>query len=244
MEAQCIRDLCYSPSTGNIGDLFLPEQSEPANAILLIHGGGWSALDRFSFEGVALYLQSQGFVVFNIEYRLTGSAFWPACGDDCLEAAYWLARRDFAQAQRIKDAPIAVVGASAGGHLALMTALRMERSLVAAGVSISGITDLELYIRLKEGVDRGFWGHAGSPEEYRAGSPVAWISRDMPPVLLTHCPEDTVVDYCNAEVFRDKALAAGGSVNCFPTTVRWMGTASGFRGAFLISSTRSWRSRF
>lgn len=109
------------------GDLYLPdERNADTLPILLIHGGGWSNLDKSRFHGVAGWLCDHGFVVFNINYRLLGMAPWPACGDDCLSAADFLLHGDIPELAGVKRDAIGVMGASAGGHLALMTGLRFS----------------------------------------------------------------------------------------------------------------------
>ena len=56
---------------------------------LLIHGGGWAHMDRYSITGIAEWMQRDlGFAVYNVGYRLATSDHpWPACGVDCVDAA-------------------------------------------------------------------------------------------------------------------------------------------------------------
>ena len=54
-----IDHISYRKENGfrGLGDLYLPDTVTPeTGAALLIHGGGWSALDKSSFAGVALWL--------------------------------------------------------------------------------------------------------------------------------------------------------------------------------------------
>ena len=85
-----VNNLVYQSAWGErgLGDLYLPDTlSERTPAALTIHGGGWSAMEKSSFAGVAEFLCSLGYAVYNIQYRLSTISHWPACGDDCLEAA-------------------------------------------------------------------------------------------------------------------------------------------------------------
>lgn len=63
--ATIVRDIAYAPENGAFGlcDLWLPASPQPDGAalpsgqppvVLLIHGGGWSALDRASVAGIAV----------------------------------------------------------------------------------------------------------------------------------------------------------------------------------------------
>jgi hypothetical protein len=88
-----IENIIYNTKcdTRNTGDLYLPENADRNTPLALsIHGGGWSAMDKSSFAGVAEFLCGLGMAVFNIDYRLLTDAPWPICGDDCLRAAGFL----------------------------------------------------------------------------------------------------------------------------------------------------------
>ena len=77
------RDIPYDSGIGDygLGDLYLPDRVESTTPmVLVIHGGGWSGLDRASVAGIADFFQKElGFAVFNIEYRLANAASrpWP-----------------------------------------------------------------------------------------------------------------------------------------------------------------------
>ena len=94
-----VRDVSYAPMNGKfgLGDLYLPDTVDfNTRIVLLIHGGGWTNLDRESVRGIAEFLwEKHGCAVYNIEYRLAhkGENRWPACGDDCVKAANWIFRR-------------------------------------------------------------------------------------------------------------------------------------------------------
>ncbi len=197
-------------SQWQLGDLYVPAGPGPFPIALCIHGGGWSAMDRYSFAGVAEYMCSQGFAAFNIEYRLLGVAPWPACGDDCIAAAKFLLDGGIKDID-LKTDKLFIVGASAGGHLALMTGMRLPAEKVSGIVSISGVTSLELCFR-KPGfrIDyKTFWGYDPSPDEIKDASPIDLITTSQPPVLCTHCPVDSVVGIEHAESFVNKCIDLG-----------------------------------
>ena len=134
-------DIEYKP--GLVGDLFLPGGDIPTGgfpAAVLIHGGGWSGMDRHAVRGIADFLVETGFAVFNIEYRLTTQARWPAGFEDCKAAVRYLAAA--ASDHPVNPARIFVVGGSAGGHYALLAGLDLPRGTVCGIVSISGIDDV------------------------------------------------------------------------------------------------------
>lgn len=213
-----LRDIAFLPEFGKSGlcDLFIPDRpAVPDMAVLIIHGGGWSAMSKESFEGVGLWLSGElGLPVCNINYRLTTEAPWPACGDDCLAAAGFLLRSDLIPGQPEKRR-LFVLGGSAGGHLALMTGLRFPAEKVAGIVSISGIGDLNEDRALNPSRYRGLFGHEPSEAEIRNASPAAYLTPDSPPVLCTHELSDNVVPIASAKSFLEAVRKNGTSGESF-----------------------------
>ncbi len=210
-------ELCYYPAAGErgLGDLYLPKQPDNAPVALTIHGGGWSAQDKSSFCGVAEFIASLGWAVFNINYRLTSIVPWPACGDDCLAAAKFLLdgkEPEFAGLDRRK---LLICGGSAGGHLALMTGLRLPPERVAGIISISGIDELTSDYALHTARYCPFFGSGVTEEKKAQANPIHYLRPDSPPVLLTHWDDDQVVPVECARRFRDRGRALGCRVDYY-----------------------------
>jgi len=197
-----IKDINYGEngSQWHIGDFYIPEETDTHSVALCIHGGGWSSMDRSSFAGVAQFLCEEGFATFNIEYRLLGDAPWPACGDDCLAAARFLIFGND-KVPILKEKKLLIVGASAGGHLALMTGLRLPVNNVYGIVSISGIADIE-HDRLQFPKRyMNFWPNEPTNIDLCGASPLDYIHENQPPILCTHCSADNVVDITGPRKF-------------------------------------------
>lgn len=210
-------ELCYHPAAGErgLGDLYLPKQPDNAPVALTIHGGGWSAQDKSSFCGVAEFIASLGWAVFNINYRLTSIVPWPACGDDCLAAAKFLLdgkEPEFAGLDRRK---LLICGGSAGGHLALMTGLRLPPERVAGIISISGIDELTSDYALHTARYCPFFGSGVTEEKKAQANPIHYLRPNSPPVLLTHWDDDQVVPVECARRFRDRGRALGCRVDYY-----------------------------
>ena len=210
-------ELCYHPAAGErgLGDLYLPKQPDNAPVALTIHGGGWSAQDKSSFCGVAEFIASLGWAVFNINYRLTSIVPWPACGDDCLAAAKFLLdgkEPEFAGLDRRK---LLICGGSAGGHLALMTGLRLPPERVAGIISISGIDELTSDYALHTARYCPFFGSGVTEEKKAQANPIHYLRPDSPPVLLTQWDDDQVVPVECARRFRDRGRALGCRVDYY-----------------------------
>ena len=135
-----IRNIPYAREGAlrGVGDLFLPHGRARGAPVLLIHGGGWNALDKTDFEFLLPVLALAGRPVFNINYRYLSQAAWPACGEDTVAAGKFLLAGGLAEYGLTARDKILICGASAGGHLAMMTGLNLSPERVEAIVSMAG----------------------------------------------------------------------------------------------------------
>lgn len=222
-----IRDIPYAPENARfgLGDLYLPERVTPETPVVLtIHGGGWSAGDRYSWSGVAeFFCRELGCVSFNIEYRLASAANrWPACGDDCLKAANWLFTDAFRERAGFSPKKIYICGGSAGGHLTLWTLVNMPPEKVAGAISISSIGDPEPDFRVHAGRYRALFGKSCGKDKLANMNPIRAITSGRAPILCTHATEDKVVPIGSHKAFADAYRAAGNMCEFFeyPTTIQ------------------------
>lgn len=208
------KDIPYRPGgIPGLCDVYLPDRETPSDfAVLMIHGGGWSSMSKENFAGPAEWLCGElDLPVCNINYRLCGKAPWPACGDDCLAAARYLLDAKAPVPGTPGRRKLVILGGSSGGHLALMTGLRLPAEKVACIVSISGIADLNADRELNPGRYVGLFSHEPDETEIRNASPAAYLKPDSPPILCTHEKNDNVVPIRSAEIFLD-AVRKNGSV--------------------------------
>ena len=201
----------YGADPMQTGDLYLPagEITAATPKLLLLHGGGWRSEKylRGTLSDEAALFRDAGYAVYNVDYRLAPGAAWPAIGDDCLAAARKLVSCDGMPALApAAGRPIAVLGVSAGGHLALMTGLRLPRKDVLGVMSVSGIADPGPDAAANP--DRYAALFAGGPID-PAAFPAAHLSDDTPPVLLTHCWNDTVVPIASPIAFARAMIDRG-----------------------------------
>ena len=115
----------YGEHPSQFGTLWIPTGVESAPVVVLIHGGFWQ--DRFGLglmDPLAEDLAGRGYAVWNIEYRRVGAdgGGWPTTFDDVAAAMDHLAA--LGPANGLDLDRVAVVGHSAGGHLALWAAGR------------------------------------------------------------------------------------------------------------------------
>lgn len=101
-------------------DLVVPAGAAPGRpVVVLLHGGGYYRGDKASVRVLARTLASSGYVAVAANYRLSTrlDGAWPAQRDDLDQVLRWV--RSHATRWRGDPTRIAVMGASAGGHLAL-----------------------------------------------------------------------------------------------------------------------------
>lgn len=196
---QKIENIAYAPEYGFRGeaDLWLPEKPEGAKTVLLIHGGGWNAMDRFAFEPVARLMVELGLAVFNINYRLLDDAPWPACGEDCLRAGGFLLEAKHPEMGQLDLDKIIVAGGSAGGHLAMMTGFRLSPERVSAVISMAGPADfVQRFTEDKDLAERisAFFDNEDFTEaDLREASPVTYINANTPSLYCLQSINDRLV---------------------------------------------------
>jgi acetyl esterase/lipase len=102
-----------------------PAGTEKHMALIHLHGGGFRGGSKADLAEKVAPVTALGYVSIAAQYRLSGVAKWPAQIADVKAAIRWT--RANAGSLGIDPKRIAVVGYSAGGHLAISTAGTMNR---------------------------------------------------------------------------------------------------------------------
>jgi acetyl esterase/lipase len=207
-----IADIGFSSSVA--GDLHLPDGIAPKEgfpAAVLIHGGGWTSMDRSRFNGIADMLAEHGFAVFNIDYRLAPQHPWPAGLNDCKAAIKYLHHSDFP----VNKKKIFVIGGSAGGHYALVAGLSMPKNTVCGIISISGIDDVFADSLSSPGRYTQLLGRVPEKDDLLQLDPAEYYTADAPPILCTHCRYDTVVPFAVCTAFEESVLKKNGNISVY-----------------------------
>ncbi len=177
-------------------------------AIIALHGGGWRGGSRSEYGRSLAPLVRQGFVVVSVDYRLSrpGIPSWPANLDDVREAVRWVRRH--ADSYAIDGDRIAAIGASAGGHLALMLGVWPvdEASRVGAVIDFYGPTDLRALHDRRTTAEAAIdllLGSAPAPALYKSASPISHVSKDSAPVLIVHGLDDALVPLDQSQALAD-----------------------------------------
>ena len=206
-------------------DLFYPRSLpvEPLPVVVFIHGGGWSGGSRHQFFRHARELSDAGFLGACIEYRLSGEALFPAPVEDCSSAISYL--NAHSTELNADVARIAVIGSSAGSHLAAALGAGcpvagIDRAVVPFVVAIHGIFNLEsMYREGATSLCTGFVGSAydTSPDIWQAASPLFNVSNSSADFLMMHDPADTVVPFSQSQEMAKRLIDFGRNV-CFHCT--------------------------
>lgn len=198
-------DLAYGAEPDQKLDVYTPKRPTQGKrpGMLLIHGGGWKQGSRKSVVRVyAMPYLEQGFVVASIDYRLSGVAKAPAAVTDALLALEWFHKN--AARLGVDRKRIIASGDSAGGHLALLTAMVNKSAKlgpvndVAAVVNVYGPSDVGELLSGPHRLDVAEeWIPSGPQqrETARAVSPVTYLRKGLPPVKTIHGTADPLVPY-------------------------------------------------
>ena len=90
------KDVSYGSVAGEnlLLDVYAPAvtSGKPRPAVILIHGGGWTGLDKSTLTNMSKFLARFGYVAFSVNYRLLsgGQNQWPAQLDDVQRSARWV----------------------------------------------------------------------------------------------------------------------------------------------------------
>lgn len=111
-----------------------------APLVVVIHGGSWSGGDQKQLPNLNWHLAQQGYAVAAITYRLSPAHRFPAAVDDVRTALTYL--KAHAHELGFDSTRIVLLGRSAGGQLALITAYTSNDPAIKGAISFYGITDL------------------------------------------------------------------------------------------------------
>lgn len=166
-----------------------PAGTEKRMALVHFHGGGFARGSKDTLAGQVTPITARGYVSIAAQYRLSGVAKWPAQIDDAKTHIRWV--RTHADSLGIDPKSIAIVGHSAGGHIALFTAGQPDAEL-AACVAFYPVTDVKNYAGalMPPGSDDAAINNA---------SPVNHIKPGYPPTVIFHGLSDVTIPPENSQ---------------------------------------------
>ncbi|AQQ10108.1 acetyl esterase [Sedimentisphaera cyanobacteriorum] len=197
-------------------------------AVLFIHGGAWRAGNRKMRNPAdwARFFVEKGYVAVSIDYKLSEfegrgpnnrlvKGAWRQNIYDCKSALRFMK----SGIVNIDSERIAVMGSSAGGHLAMLLGYSASsKELNKGGLYKDKGNDVSCIINFYGVPDVRKQGGSmfieaprdERPEEWALASPVEHLAGSEPPILIIHGTKDRVVDIEHsrelAELLKEKEL--------------------------------------
>ncbi|MGI8641190.1 MAG: alpha/beta hydrolase [Pyrinomonadaceae bacterium] len=218
-------------------NVYLPPDDAIKNGagVIVVHGGSWNGGGRSDFPQWNRWLAREGFTVFDIDYRLAPQPNWQTATGDVKCAVRWV--KEHAAEFKISPERIALLGRSAGAHLALLSTYSADDTRLPAScveketketnenvravVSFYAPTDLvwaydnpanEFVINGRAVLADFLGGNPHESDEIRErfilASPVAHVSSNTVPTLLIHGGQDQLVRSVNMYLLADKLKEA------------------------------------
>ncbi len=222
--AEGVKLLCdvYRPA-----DPAAAAQQRPA--VLLIHGGAWSAGSRRTMTSYAMRLARAGIIAIAVDYRLAPTWKFPAQVDDVRLAMLWTVGQ--AAELGIDPARIGLFGYSAGGHLACLIGTLVDEPLETQLSTTKWSRDDQRLAKLPQPQAICAGGppcdlttlHPDStglayflggklvdlPEVYTAASPLSHASSGDIPTLYVHGERDAIVPLQSSQALYEAQREAG-----------------------------------
>ncbi len=201
-------------------DVYQPPTVGLYPVVVQVYGGAWQRGEPANNAEFASYIAAQGYVVFAIDYRHAPAFVFPAPVQDVQFMLSWIGAH--ASEWESDTSRLALIGRSAGAHLAMMAAYAVGAPRIRAVIDYYGPVDLTegyrhpprpdpLQVRA---IEEAFLGGTPDqmPDRYRQASPIALVTRQMPPTLLVYGGRDHIVEPRFGSMLAARLRAAGTTV--------------------------------
>jgi acetyl esterase/lipase len=209
-----------APDQRNLVDIYLPKNhSKKTKMVVFIHGGFWTKGSKSQLPQplIDLLVGQKSYAMASINYRYVkkdGNKY-PTQLEDVGKALQYLSEK--ADSLGYKKNSFALIGASAGAHLALMQGFSQDpKHWVKTIVDIVGPTDLaDPVVRGRQGIaDATISYFLGNPNADAAiakeASPIQFVSKkNKIPTIIFHGENDELVDVNQAKNLHQKLLDHG-----------------------------------
>ena len=146
--------------------VFTPSTENALRGVYLhMHGGSWF-LGGAAWQNDIRMLRladTLGIAIVSVDYRLAPEHQWPACVDDCVAAAAWLAENATSE---FGTAKLLIGGESAGGHLCASAMLRLR--------GVLGLGEAAPYPYAAANLVYGCYDMAGTPSLRNYSKPLVF----------------------------------------------------------------------
>jgi acetyl esterase len=183
------------------------ENRAPGPVLVFYHGGGFVIGDIETHDPFCSYAaDSLDIPVISVDYRMAPEHSWPASPQDCEVAARWIADNPAELGRQVTA--LTVGGDSAGGNLAIVTAMALRddpaavpviaQLLIYPGTDMS--TEYPSYNEFSEGylltrdLMKWFAAHYAADLDHPAASPALYSQAGMPRAVVVTASLDPIRD--------------------------------------------------
>lgn len=203
-------------------DIYRPKDIKgPVPLLVFIHGGAWKSGKRSDYLVYLIAFAKRGYITATVSYRLLEDSPYPACAEDIKDAVKWF----ISNCEKYGYDPdrIALIGGSAGGHLAMLggygwgeTGEAADSSIhkIKVVVDIYGPADLTTEYARNHPLVTSFLARSyeEAPGLYEEASPVQYLDKDDPPTLILHGTSDRLVPVSQSDDLKRRLDSLG--VSC------------------------------
>lgn len=249
--AVATKDMSYGDAPQEMARIYKPKAAMGAAALPVIvyyHGGGWVIADLKTYDATPRFLSKQlNAIVVSVEYRHAPEAKFPAQHEDAAMAYGWVLKN--AKSWGGDPTRIALAGESAGGNLAIATAIYARDHNMPAPVHILSVypianSSMSLPSKMENGNTKPLntamlswftYYYAASPADGMDPriNLVAADLHGLPPTTIVNAQNDPLRS--DGETLEQAMKAAGDSVErrVFPgVTHEFFGMGKVVRGAY------------
>src|SRR5216684_3102400 len=172
--------------------VFKPDGAGPFPCYIDLHGGAWNNGDLADRTGLGEYLAQRGTVMVTLNFRHAADGYPTSCADINYGIRWTKAH---AKELKVDSNQVVIGGASSGGHLAMLVAMRPNDPRYAAIPGSKEANPPQFTMGMKEKHDT-YWH---TEAEMAEGNPMLLLERSekavMPPALWLQGRPDEVHDY-------------------------------------------------
>lgn len=182
-------------------NLYQPLLTGKYPTLIIIYGGAWRQGSPDNYETFSSYMAAQGYSVIAIDYRHAPQYKFPTQLEDVQAALHYI--QENADNLEVDTERMAIMGRSAGGHLATLAAYQQDAIAFRAVVTYYGPSNLTKAYHdppfpnpiNTQAILHNFLG--GTPETvsqlYKQASPISYVRPNLPPSLLIYGSGDHLV---------------------------------------------------
>jgi len=198
-------------------DVYLPANTTSNTPLVIwVHGGAWMHGDKYADMGymkntIRSFIE-KGYALASIDYRQSTTAIFPAQIQDCVQAIEFLASN--AAKYKLDKNKFALIGFSAGGHLASLLALSSNNNVpefypgkkkptftIKVVLDFYGPSNFLLFFGNAPSSMKGndpistLLGDSPlkRPDLNKLASPVTYVDKNDPPFFIVHGEKDNDV---------------------------------------------------